>query len=217
MAGAKAEAIPLGQGSRQFDAAQQARLSIDRQTTIDHLDPGQAPRLKGQIQLPTGTRGSAPKADRPLDRHGPALGRGINQGRPARSGGVGPLVVAGGETRAAGFNPDLQEPAGTLSAVDFTVNNAGARAHALDFARAQGGAMAHGIAVVQGTLHHHGDDFHVPVGMHAKALARPNTVIVDHQKRTKASPTGIKMAAKTKTMPAIEPPPLAVKTVSSQA
>jgi hypothetical protein len=53
--------------------------------------------------------------------------------------------------------------------------------------------------------------------MHAKAPARPNTVIVDHQKRTKASPTGIKMAAKTKTMPAIEPPPLTVKTVSTKA
>ena len=55
------------------------------------------------------------------------------------------------------------------------------------------------------------------MGMHAKTLARPNTVIVDHQKRSKTTPTWIIVTGKTEAMPAIEPARLAVKTLRAGA
>ena len=60
-------------------------------------------------------------------------------------------------------------------------------------------------------LHHHGDDFHALVRVHAKALARGNRVVIDHTQRAEAHPIGVVVVRKAEAVPAIEPIPLAVK------
>ena len=97
------------------------------------------------------------------------------------------------------------------------MDNARASTHPLHFTGLKRGAVPHRITVVQGPFHHHRNDLHVPVRVHAKTLARINTVIVDDQKRSKTSPDGIEVIGKTKTMPAIKPTGLAVKTPSTAA
>jgi hypothetical protein len=117
----------------------------------------------------------------------------------------------------AGFNPDLQKPAGSLAAIDFTMDKARAGTHPLHFSGHERGTVAHRIAVVQGTLHHHRDDLHVPVGVHAKTLARRYAVVVDHQKRTKTTPLRIMVTGKIEAMPTIKPAALAMKTAKAAA
>ena len=60
-------------------------------------------------------------------------------------------------------------------------------------------------------FHHHGDDFHALVRVHAKALARGNRVVIDHPQWTKAHPIGVVVVRKAEAVPAIEPIQLAVK------
>jgi hypothetical protein len=77
--------------------------------------------------------------------------------------------------------------------------------------------MAHGVAVVQLTLHHHRDDFHVAVGVHAEAPAGGDGVVVDHPQRPEAHPGGIEMVGEGEGVPAVKPRELAVETFGSRA
>ena len=65
--------------------------------------------------------------------------------------------------------------------------------------------MAHGVTVIQNSIHHDGDDFHIAVGMHAKNLADIDPVVVDHQEGAEPPPIGIVVAGEAEAMPTIEP------------
>ena len=86
-----------------------------------------------------------------------------------------------------------------------------AGAHPLHLAGQERVAVAHRVAMTQHPLHHHGDDLHVAVGMHAKALPASDLVIVDHQQRAKASPGRIVVASKAEAVPTLQPAVLAQK------
>ena len=60
---------------------------------------------------------------------------------------------------------------------------AGARAHALDFAGADEAVMAHVVLVFERAVDHVGDDFHLPVGMQREAAAWANGVVVKDAQR----------------------------------
>ena len=78
-------------------------------------------------------------------------------------------------------DPDLQQMAGLVAAgVEFGMDDAGARAHALDLAGPDGAAAAGGILVLQRAFQDVGDDFHVAMGMGRKARAARDPVFVDH-------------------------------------
>ena len=80
-----------------------------------------------------------------------------------------------------GFDPDLQQATGGGAAIDLAVHDSGAGGHPLHVTGLENPAVAHGVAVVDLPLHHHGDDFHVAVGVHAEAFTGGNGVVVDHQ------------------------------------
>ena len=71
--------------------------------------------------------------------------------------------------------------------------------------------------MVQFPLHHHRDDLHIAVGMHAKAPAGGNRVVVDHPQRPKAHPGRVVVAGEGKAVPTIQPIELAVKALSGGA
>ena len=71
--------------------------------------------------------------------------------------------------------------------------------------------MAHGVTVIDLARHHHGHDFHVPVGVHAKAAAGTNRVIVNHPQGSKAHPGRVVVVGEGKAMPAIQPVQVAVE------
>ena len=91
------------------------------------------------------------------------------------------------------------------------MHDAAAGTHPLHFAGVQHRAVAHRVGMGQGPLHHHRDDFHVAVGVHAEPLACSNGVVVDHPQGAEAHPVRILMAAEAEAVPGIEPVQLAVE------
>ena len=83
------------------------------------------------------------------------------------------------------------------------MDHARAGAHGLHLACCEHFRMAHRIAVAEFPFHHHRDDLHVPVRMHAKSLARGDGVVVDHPQGAKPHPIGIVVIAKGKRVPAV--------------
>jgi hypothetical protein len=77
--------------------------------------------------------------------------------------------------------------------------------------------MAHRIAVAEFPLHHHRDDLHVPVRVHAKSLAWGDGVVVDHSQGAKPHPLGIVVASKGKRVPAVQPIALGVEALGGWA
>ena len=59
--------------------------------------------------------------------------------------------------------------------IEFGMDDAGARAHALDFAGPDDAAAAAGILVLQRAFQNVGDDLHVAMGMGRKAARRPRS------------------------------------------
>jgi len=191
----------------EFDAARSA----------DQLQPAGGLGGQGHRQHPTPLGLGAPESHRSLDRHGTVPPFGIDQQRPAPIEEERLLLVAGGRAVGAGFNPDLQQPAGLRPSVHLTVQQPAPRTHALHLPRLEAGAVSHRILMGQHPLHHHGDDFHVAVRMQAETPAGGDAVVVDHPQRPKAPPGRVIMPGKAEGMPAVEPVVLAVKTFGRRA
>jgi hypothetical protein len=91
-----------------------------------------------------------------------------------------------------GQDPELQEVRGLrMRAVEFAVQHAASRAHALHVARADRGTRAGGIAVRQLAFQHVADDLHVAVAVRAEARARHHAVLVDHPQRAELHVPGV--------------------------
>ena len=102
-------------------------------------------------------------------------------------GGEGLLLVARREALALGLDPDLQEVHGLRAVgIELAVLDAGARRHALHVARADHGARAQAVLVLERAVEHVGDDLHVAVAVRAEAGARLHAVFVDHAQRAEA-------------------------------
>ena len=151
--------------------------------------------------------------DRAIDGHC-ALGLlRCQQGGPVASHRDSPLLIGGLDPPLGRCNPDLQQSAGLIPFVDFAVHQTGAGTHPLNFTGPQHLGVTHRVLMVDLTVHHHGDDFHVSVGMHAKPLPGSNGVVVDHQQGAEACPGGIEMIGERKGVAGIQPAQAAVKTV----
>jgi hypothetical protein len=74
------------------------------------------------------------------------------------------LFVGWGKTFALRQQPDLQEVHGVACGrIEFRVGDAGARAHALQFARTDHAVRAHAVLVFERAVEHPRQDFHVAV------------------------------------------------------
>ena len=193
------------------------RLQADLQITIDQLDPAVGLGRTGQCQPFPGPGPGPPEPHRPIDGHGPSALLGIDQQGPAVAEFKGLLAVAGGEPLLARGDPDLQQPAALRPLVHLAVHDAAAGAHPLHLAGPQRFAVAHGVTVVQHPLHHHGDDLHVPVGVHAEAPAGRHPVVVDHQQWPEAPPGGVIVAGEAEAVPALQPAVAAVEAFGGRA
>ena len=91
------------------------------------------------------------------------------------------------------------------TAVEFSVDNAGARAHILYLSAGQNAAVAHGVHMGQLTLRHISDDLHVGVGMKVKAAAGLDQVVIDHPQDTVLQIVGVVVFSKGKMVPALQP------------
>ena len=207
-ASSKAEAIPPLQGDR-FPAWAHPHHA----RAIDHLEPAQGCFGHGVGQAFCGLGLGAPEPNRPLNGQGPRP----HQGCPARANREGLLGIGRWPSCGTRFDPNLQQPAGPLALVDFAMHHARASAHGLDLSCCQYFRMAHRIAVAELPLHHHRDDLHVAVGVHAKALAWGDGVVVDHPQGAKPHPLRIVVASKGKRVPAIQPIALGVEALGGWA
>jgi hypothetical protein len=125
------------------------------------------------------------------------------------------LGIARGQASGVGLNPNLQQVAGALSLIPLATHDAASGTHPLHLPGPEQGAMAHGIAVGELTLKHHRDDLHIAVAVHAKSATRLHLVIVDHQQWPKTLVEMVKMIAKIKCVPAIQPIELGMKSLTS--
>ena len=89
--------------------------------------------------------------------------------------------------------------------IELAVPNAGARRHALDIAGANDRAGAQTVAVLQCAADDVGDNFHIPMRVHAEPLAGAHEIFVDHAQRAEGHVAWIVIIAKRKRMPAIKP------------
>ena len=152
-----------------------------------------------------------------MDGQGAAGLVGIEQRRPAGTDGEGLLPIGRGNPCVAGFDPDLQQPAGLDAFIDLAVHHTGAGAHPLHLAGPQHLSVPHRVAVVELALHHHRHDLHVAVGVHAEAAAGGDRVVVDHPQRPEAHPGRVVMGSERERMPAVQPVELAVEALGGRA
>ena len=116
-----------------------------------------------------------------LDRAVTPVGRN-HQAKLAALVGVGEmlLVVHRLVAPAIGDHPDLIEMRGVgVRGVEFTMRNAGSRAHVLNVAGLDDGPVAHAVLVSQRAFENIGDDFHVTMRMRGET-ATPGDAVVIH-------------------------------------
>ena len=82
--------------------------------------------------------------------------------------------------------------------VELAVLDAGAGAHALHVARADGGAVAQAVLVPQFAGEHVGDDLHVAVAVRAETGARRDAVLVDDAQVADAHVARVVIVGRTK-------------------
>jgi hypothetical protein len=70
--------------------------------------------------------------------------------------------------------------------VELAVLDAGACSHALELPRTEDGPVAEAVLMAESPFEDIGDDFHVPVTVHAEALTRLDPVFVDDPEHAKA-------------------------------
>lgn len=116
------------------------------------------------------------------------------------------IVMAGWDAELGGFQPDLEEVNGFFgTAVEFTVGEAGAGAHALETAGGEEGGGAGGVFVGEGAIEDPGDDLHIAVGVGAEAGAGHDDVVVDDPEGAEAHVFGVIIAAEGEGVFGIEP------------
>src|SRR5262245_61305218 len=101
--------------------------------------------------------------------------------------------------------------------VEFAVPHPSAGGHVLQLAGPQDGAVAHAISVFQRSLENIGNDLHVAVAMHPKALAWLHAIVVDHSEGAEAHECGVVIVAKGERVVGIEPTVIQVTSLSSLA
>ena len=113
--------------------------------------------------------------------------RGCDQAQPATLvvGGEMFLCVAGLDAEHVRLDPDLQKmDACRPRRVELAVAHPAARAHPLHIARADHGAVAHGVLVRKFPLEHIADDLHVAMCVGTEPGTGLDSVFVDHAQRT---------------------------------
>ncbi len=144
-----------------------------------------------------------------MDGEGAIAAVGGGDGLPAvvtAFGGEGFLVVGGLMAFAIGEEPDLVEVDGLGGGgVEFAVEDARAGGNALDFARAEDGAVPEAVLVLEGALENPGDNFHVTVRVHAEALPGGDAVFVHDAQGAEAHVVGIVVIGEREGMAGVKP------------
>src|SRR3990167_4616153 len=89
--------------------------------------------------------------------------------------------------------------------IEFAVSDATARAHALYFAGPYHRASTQAVLVFERALQDVGNDFHIPVSVGGKTLARRHRVFVDHAQDGETHLTGVVIVGKGKRVVGVEP------------
>jgi hypothetical protein len=120
--------------------------------------------------------------------------------------GKGFLLIAGGDAGLLRDDPDLQQMGGAVGGgIEFAVGDAGSGTQTLDVAGIDRGAIAHAVFVGDRAGQDVGNDFHILVGMGAKALARRNVIFIDHAQTAEAHVGRVMVTAKGKAVMGLEP------------
>ena len=75
--------------------------------------------------------------------------------------------------------------------IELAVHHTCTGGHALYFASPNHRAVTHAVLVLDSPVNNVGHDFHVPVRMRSEAMARSNTVLVDHPETVELHSLGI--------------------------
>ena len=119
------------------------------------------------------------------------------------------LAVGRGQTAAIGHDPDLQEMYRLgLRRVELAVGHTGAGAHELDLARADHGAVAQAVLVLERAVEDVGKDLHVAVAVGAEAGGGRHPVVVDHPQRPEAHVVRIVIVTEGEGVAAVQPAPV---------
>ena len=111
--------------------------------------------------------------------------------------------------------PDLIEVDGLgRRRIEFAVLNSGSRRHPLKLTDVDDRAVAHAVPVFQLPFQDIGDDLHVPVAVHAKALAGLHPILVHDPQRPEAHVDRIVVGVEREGVPSIEPIVLGMATVT---
>src|SRR3954463_13815866 len=89
--------------------------------------------------------------------------------------------------------------------IEFGMHNARTGAHALNFARPDGRAVAQRIFVLQGAGENVSDDLHIGVRVRRKASASGHYIFIDPPQGSKADMSGIVVSAEREGMAALQP------------
>ena len=184
---------------------------------VDQLEPVGVTSLHRQGQLLPSFGLRPPEVNRAIDRHGSLVWVWTQQRSPVLVNLDVALLVGRLKSLVEGCNPDLQKAAGLLALVHLAVHDSGAGAHALHLPGSQHFCVAHGVLVVDLTVHHHRDDFHVAVRVHPKAFTGGDGVVVDHQQRPEACPGRIEVVGEREGVAGIQPAQAAVEALSRGA
>src|SRR5262249_34663643 len=129
-------------------------------------------------------------------------------------GREGALLITGRQTFPLRLKPDLQEVRRLrVGRVELTVAHPCAGTHPLHVTGAHDRAHAGTVFVRQLAFDHVGDDLHVLVPMGAKAHARCDVVLVDHQQVAESGVARIVISVEGERVMAIEPRGLSCPTL----
>src|SRR5260370_2719397 len=116
------------------------------------------------------------------------------------------LLVLRLDAAAFGKNPDLQQMDGIAARwIDFAVQHARSRAHALHFARTDDGSRPHVVAMFELTFEDVSNDFHIAVAMCSKTATGRYSVLVDHTQRAETHELGVIIVSEREGMIGIQP------------
>src|SRR6266404_6215455 len=116
------------------------------------------------------------------------------------------LVIHGLQALILRKHPNLIEMYGLgFGRVELAMRHAGARAHVLDVARLDHRPVAHTVAMLERTLEHVGDNFHIAMRVHGKTTAAGDAIVVHHAQSAELHVLGVVVISESKRKMRVEP------------
>src|SRR5690606_3974108 len=110
------------------------------------------------------------------------------------------------DSRLRRHDPDLQEVDEIgVRRIELTVSDTTARTHALNIAIRNDRTGAHAVLMLELSIKHIGNDFHIAVTVRSKAFAWLHPVFIDHSQRSYPHVSGIVVLCERESVPRTEP------------